>query len=85
MNKIIKTVGLILAGLALTAGTAYAAPHHHGPCRPAPIHRCPPPPPPPPPPRHAHHHHGGHEHPAGGLVAGLVGGIVGGIVGALAH
>ena len=55
MNKIIKTVAVLMAGMVLMAGTAVTAPHHGG-------HRphCPPPPPP----RHhvVHHvHHGGHE------------------------
>lgn len=81
MNKIVKTVVILLAGIALTTGTAVAAPRHH--VRPVRIHHCAPPPPPP---RH-HHHHGGHGHVdcGAGLVGGLIGGLVGGIVGAIAN
>lgn len=77
MNKTIKTVVILLAGLALMTGMAVAAPHHGRHCRPAPIHHAPPPP---------HHHVVVHHHECGGgLVAGLVGGLIGGIVGALAN
>ena len=81
MNKTIKTIAVLLAGLTLTAGTAVAAPHHGRPCRPAPIHhRCPPPP------RHHVVHHVEHHHAGGvGLVAGLVGGLIGGLIGAAAN
>ena len=80
MNKIVKTVVILLAGITLAAGTAVAAPHHY--VRPVRVHRCAPPPPPP-----RHHHHGGHGHAecGAGLVGGLIGGIVGGIVGALTN
>ena len=83
MNKIVKTVLVLVAGMVLTTGTAVAAPHHGRHCRPAPIHhRCPPPP------RHhvVHHveHHGGNV----GLIAlgaAAVGAVVGGLIGAAAH
>ena len=88
MNKIVKTVGLLLAGIALTAGTtAYAAPRHRGAGpRLAPIHRRALPPPRPRP----HHHapvvvHEYRECGGEGLVAGLLGGLVGGLVGALVN
>ena len=78
MNKTIKTIAVLLAGLTLMAGTAVAAPHHGG-------HRphCPSPPPP----RHhvVHHvHHGGN---AGWVTLGAaaVGAVVGGLIGAAAH
>ena len=82
MNKIVKTVLVLVAGMVLTTGTAVAAPHHGRHCRPAPIHhRCPPP-------RHhvVHHveHHGGNA----GLIAlgaAAVGAVVGGLIGAAAH
>ena len=79
MNKTIKTIAVLLAGLTLTAGTAVAAPHHGWGHRP----HCPPPPP-----RHhvVHnvHHHGGN---AGwvALGAAAVGAVVGGLIGAAAH
>ena len=76
MNKTVKTIVILLAGLALTTGTAFAAPHHGGHCRPAPIHHAPPPP---------HHHVEVHHECGGSLVAGLVGGLIGGLVGALAN
>ena len=79
MNKIVKTVVVLLAGLALTTGTAVAAPHHGGHCRPVHIHHAPPPP------RPHHHVVVRHHECGGGLVAGLVGGLIGGIVGALAN
>ena len=82
MNKIVKTVMVLVAGLALTTGTAVAAPHHGG-RGPAPRHHhCPPPP------RHhvVHHthHHGGN---AGwvALGAAAVGAVVGGLIGAAAR
>jgi len=77
MNKTIKTIALLLAGLTLTAGTAVATPHHGGWHRP----HCPPP-------RyqvvHHTHHHGGN---AGwvALGAAAVGAVVGGLIGAAAH
>ena len=80
MNKTIKTIAVLLAGLTLTAGTAVAAPHHGRGHRP----HCPPPPPP----RHyvVHHthHHGGN---AGwvALGAAAVGAVVGGLIGAAAR
>ena len=77
MNKIIKTIAVLMAGMVLTAGTAVAAPHH-GRHRP----HCPPPPP-----RHhvVHHvHHGGN---AGWVALGAVtlGAVVGGLIGAAAN
>ena len=80
MNKTIKTIAVLLAGLTLTAGTAVVAPHYGRGHRP---HR-----PPPPPPRyhvvHHTHHHGGN---AGwvALGAAVVGAVVGGLIGAAAH
>ena len=79
MNKTIKTIAVLLAGLTLTAGTAVAAPHRGG-------HRphCPPPPPP----RHhvVHHvHHGGGNAGWVALGAAAVGAVVGGLIGAAAH
>lgn len=81
MNKVVKTVVVLLAGLTLTTGTALAAPRHGGHGRPVCIHHAPTPPRP----QHhrtvvVHHHANG-----GGLVAGLVGGLIGGIVGALVN
>lgn len=79
MNKIVKTIVVLLAGMTLTTGTAFAAPHHGGHCRPAPIHHhCPPP-------RHHVVHHVEHHACGGGLVAGLIGGLVGGLIGAAAN
>ena len=75
MNKTIKTIALLLAGLTLTAGTAVAAPHHGRGHRP----HCPPPPPPRYHVVHHTHHHGGN---AGWVVLGAV---VGGLIGAVAH
>ena len=79
MNKTIKTIAVLLAGLTLTAGTAVAAPHHGG-------HRphCPPPPPPRHHVVHHTHHHGGN---AGWVTLGAaaVGAVVGGLIGAAAH
>lgn len=80
MNKIIKTVVVLLAGMTLTAGTAVAAPHHGWGHRP----HCPPPPP-----RHhvVHHvhHHGGHGGGWVALGAAAIGGLVGGLIGAAAN
>ena len=50
MNKTIKTIAVLLAGLTLTAGTAVAAPHHGRGHRPPPIH---------------HGWHGGYHHRGG--------------------
>ena len=78
MNKNIKTIAVLLAGLTLTAGTAVAAPHHGWQHRP----HCPPPP------RHhvVHHvHHGGHDAGWITLGAAAVGAVVGGLIGAVAH
>ena len=84
MNKTIKTIAVLLAGLTLTAGTAVAAPHHgwghrgwgHRP-------HCPPPP------RqhviHHVHHHGGCDAGWTTLGAAAVGAVVGGLIGAAAH
>ena len=80
MNKTIKTIAVLLAGLTLTAGTAVAAPHHGWGHRP----HCPPPPPP----RHhvVHHvHHGGGNAGWVALGAAAVGAVVGGLIGAAAH
>ena len=82
MNKTIKTIAVLLAGLTLTAGTAVAAPHHGRHCRPAPIHHhCPP--------RHhvvVHHaHHGGGSAGWVALGAAAVGAVVGGLIGAAAR
>ena len=82
MNKIVKTVVVLVAGLVLTTGTAVAAPHYGRHCRPAPVHHhCPPPPPP----RHHVVHHVEHHECGGGLVGGLIGGLVGGLIGAVAR
>ena len=80
MNKIVKAVAVMAAGMILTTGTAVAAPHHGWGHRP----HCPPPPPP----RHyvVHHvHHGGGN--AGWVALGVaaVGAVVGGLIGAAAH
>ena len=82
MNKTIKTIAVLLAGMTLTAGTAVAAPHHGRHCRPAPIHHhCPP--------RHhvvVHHaHHGGESAGWVALGAAAVGAVVGGLIGAAAR
>ena len=81
MNKTIKTIAVLLAGMTLTAGTAVAAPHHGRHCRPAPIHHhCPP--------RHhvVHHvHHGGGNAGWVALGAAAVGAVVGGLIGAAAN
>ena len=82
MNKTIKTIAVLLAGLTLTAGTAVAAPHHGRHCRPASIHHhCPP--------RHhvvVHHaHHGGGNAGWVAFGAAAVGAVVGGLIGAAAH
>ena len=80
MNKIVKTVVVIVAGTMLTAGTAVAAPRHGWGRRP----HCPPPPPP----RHqvVHHvHHGGHEAGWVALGAAAIGAVVGGLIGAAAN
>ena len=82
MNKTIKTIAVLLAGLTLTAGTAVAAPYHGRHCRPAPIHHhCPP--------RHhvvVHHvHHGSGNAGWVALGAAAVGAVVGGLIGAAAH
>lgn len=71
-------MAVLLAGVALTCGTAVAASHHgghRGPA-PAPMHHSLPPA------HHVEHHHGGH-HGGEGLIGGLIGGLVGGIVGAI--
>ena len=69
MNKAIKTVAILLAGLTVAAGTAQAAPRHCG-------HR------PPPPPRHhvvvRHVEH--HDCGAGWVALGAA--VLGGLVGA---
>lgn len=91
MNKRIKTIGTIIACLALT-GTCLAAPHgdrhgrHNAPVHHSAPHLCEPhrhhtPPPPPPPPREAHHPH--NPCPTGVIAAGaaFVGGLIGGILG----
>ena len=87
MNKGIKTIAVLLAGFALTAGTAAAAPHHGGRHAPAPMHRGgfhhPPPM------HHGWHHHPPYRHYHGGYWGsggryfwpGFVGGVVGGVVG----
>ena len=79
MNKIIKTIAVLMAGMVLTAGTAVAAPHHGWGRRP----HCPPPPPP----RHQVVHHVHHEGNAGwvALGAAAVGAVVGGLIGAAAR
>ena len=80
MNKTIKTIAVLLAGLTLTAGTAVASPRHGWGRRP----HCPPPPPP----RHhvVHHvHHGGGNAGWVALGAAAVGAVVGGLIGAAAH
>lgn len=71
MNKTIKTIAVLLAGLTLTAGRGNR-PH------------CPPPPPPRYHVVHHTHHHGGN---AGwvALGAAVVGAVVGGLIGAAAH
>ena len=78
MNKTIKTIAVLLAGLTLTAGTAVAAPHHGRGHRP----HCPPP-------RchvvHHTHHHGGGNAGWVALGAAAVGAVVGGLIGAAAH
>ena len=77
MNKTIKTIAVLMAGMVLTAGTAVAAPHHRG-------HRphCPPPPR-----HHVVHHTHHHDGNAGwvALGAAAVGAVVGGLIGAAAH
>lgn len=78
MNKTIKTIAVLLAGLTLTAGTAVAAPHHGG--RRA---HCPPPPA-----RHhvIHHvHHGRHESGWITLGAVAIGAVIGGLIGVSAN
>ena len=79
MNKIIKTIAVLMAGTVLTTGTAVAGPRHgwHRP-------HCPPPPPPRYHVVHHTHHHGGN---AGwvALGAAAVGAVVGGLIGAAAH
>ena len=78
MNKTIKTIAVLLAGLTLTAGTAVAAPHHGRGHRP----HCPPPPPPRYHVVHHTHHHGGYWGRGGcRFWPGFVGGVVGGVVG----
>ena len=79
MNKIIKTIAVLMAGMVLTAGTAVAAPHHGWGRRP----HCPPPPPP----RHHVVRHVHHEGAAGwvALGAAAVGAVVGGLIGAVAR
>ena len=76
MNKIIKTVAVITAGMVLTTGTAFAGPHHGW------RHHCPPP-------RHhvVHyvHHHGGCNAGWVALGAAAVGAVVGGLIGAAAN
>ena len=75
MNKTIKTIAVLLAGMTLTAGTAMAAPHHgggYGRHMPAPRHHV----------VHHTHHHGGDV----GLIAlgvAAVGAVVGGLIGAV--
>ena len=79
MNKIIKTFALLMAGMVLTTGTAFAGPHHGWGHRP----HCPPPPP-----RHhvVHHvHHGGGNAGWVALGAAAVGAVVGGLIGAAAR
>ena len=79
MNKIIKTVAVLIAGMVLTAGTAVAGPHHgwhHRPHCPPPIHHG----------WHGgyhhHHYHGGYWGRGGRYFwPGFVGGVVGGVVG----
>ena len=80
MNKTIKTIAVLLAGMTLMAGTAVAAPHHGRGHRP----HCPPPPPPRHHVVHHTHHHGGN---AGWVTLGAVavGAVVGGLIGAAAH
>ena len=83
MNKIVKTVLVLVAGTVLTAGTAMAAPRHLGHCRPAPVHhRCPPPRP-----HVVHHvhHHGGEAAGWVALGAAAIGAVVGGLIGAAAN
>ncbi|MCQ2395169.1 MAG: hypothetical protein MJ249_12875 [Kiritimatiellae bacterium] len=78
MNKIIKTIAVLMAGMVLTAGTAVAAPRHgwHRP-------HCPPPPPP----RYHVVHRVHHDCNAGwvALGAAAVGAVVGGLIGAATH
>ena len=73
MNKTIKTIAVLLAGMTLTAGTAVAAPHHGRGHRPPPIHHG----------GHGgYHHHGGYWGRGGcHFWPGFVGGVVGGVVG----
>ena len=77
MNKTIKMIAVLLAGLTLTAGTAVAAPHRgwHRP-------HCPPPPP-----RHHVVHHVHHDCNAVwvALGAAAIGAVVGGLIGAATH
>ena len=75
MNKIVRTVVVLVAGTMLTAGTAVAAPHHGW------GHR-------PPPPRHhavRHVHHGGHGAGWIALGAAAIGAVVGGLIGAASN
>ena len=78
MNKIIKTIAVLMAGMVLTAGTAVAATRQWWGHRP----HCPPPP------RHhvVHHthHHGGNVGWVA-LGAAAVGAVVGGLIGAAAR
>ena len=79
MNKIIKTFVVLMAGMILTTGTAFAGPYHGWGQRP----HCPPPPP-----RHhvVHHvYHGGGNAGWVALGAAAVGAVVGGLIGAAVH
>ena len=85
MNKIVKTVVVLVAGTILTAGTAVAAPHHggHRGCGHRPY--CPPPPPPRHHVIHHVHHHGGCDAGWTTLGAAAIGAVVGGLIGAAAN
>ena len=80
MNKIIKTIAVLMVGMVLAAGTAVAGPRHgwHRP-------HCPPPPPPRYHVVHLTHHHGGGNAGWVALGAAAVGAVVGGLIGAAAH
>ena len=76
MNKIVKTVVVLVTATVLTAGTAVAAPHRggHRMPRPVPRHHV----------VHHTHHHGGN---AGWIVVGAaaVTAVIGGLIGAAAR
>lgn len=77
MNKIVKTILILVAGTTLTAGTALAAPRHGWGRRP----HCPPP-------RHRVIHHVHHHGNDGGWVtlgAAALGAVIGGLIGAAAN